>query len=78
MNSNEIYNILKNCKHFRGVFPSDKLLHANKFKSRKKTPQLFIVNFDPAHMKGSHWIAIYIPPKYTREPLEYFDSYGLP
>ena len=51
---------------FRGVYPSDKL-------SESPVNGLYIVNLDPSHLPGSHWVAIYVRDQFA----EYFDSYGL-
>ncbi len=52
-----------------GVFPSDKL------PAQINGPCALIVNFDPATMPGSHWVAIFIN---CQGVAEYFDSYGQP
>ena len=53
--------------NFRGVFSRDTL-------PRKRAVGLYIVNEDPSHSPGSHWIACHITPKKKKNI--YFDSYG--
>lgn len=36
-------------------------------------PVAYVVNLDPAHLPGSHWVALYLDPVNGGE---YFDSYG--
>jgi hypothetical protein len=55
---------------FLGVFSSDTI---PSFNSVSKFPCCFITNIDPAHLKGSHWVAFYYKSKHS---LEFFDSYG--
>ena len=54
---------------FGGVFASDEL--PQHIESGKR---LFVVNTDPAHQPGQHWVAFYFHPDGT---CSYFDSYGL-
>lgn len=58
----------KNCK-FLGVFPSDDLplLYAY--------PCCFVVNSDPSHLPGTHWLAYFAK---SNESIEFFDSFGFP
>lgn len=49
-----------------GVLAADEL-------SLIKRPGAYIVNTDPSHMPGQHWIAIYVP---DQGPLEIFDPLG--
>lgn len=71
MNSLEIFNALKNNqklkKFFTGVYPSDHL------PKNIKTPALIIVNTDPSHKSGTHWLAIYIS---KTGDTEIFNSFG--
>lgn len=60
---------IKTVRSFKGVFASDKLP-----RRILEKPSCLIVNTDPANKPGTHWVAIYIPP---RGPYEYFDSFGL-
>jgi len=57
-----------NIKGFCGVYGSDEI-----FKTYKKNCSI-IVNYSPIGSKGSHWIGI--RNINSREPIEYFDSYG--
>lgn len=55
-------------KKFGGVFPRDALpTHKDKF-------CFFIVNLDPKHLPGSHWVAV----AFKKDTSFYFDSYGRP
>lgn len=56
---------------FKGVFPRDGLPKRG-FRSH---PWGVIVNHDPSHLPGVHWVAIY--RKAFGLPVEYFDSFGL-
>jgi hypothetical protein len=55
-------------EYFLGVFPSDKLPKS------VKLPCALIINTDPAHLPGQHWIAIFID---AFGIASYFDSFGL-
>ena len=74
MNSGEINYLLDSHltirRVFVGVYPSD-LLPA---RARSEKPCAYIINLDPHHLPGSHWICCYFP-KVGYLP-EYFDSYG--
>ena len=68
--------------HFLGVFPFDqfplKTLTHNYYSS---SPNAYccIVNTDPSHKPGTHWVAFFIDKtKKKMSHLEFFDSYGLP
>ena len=56
-------------KIFKGVFPRNRIptIPDNETLS-------FVVNTDPAHKPGKHWVAFYI----NKNTVYYFDSYGLP
>ena len=61
-------NLPKN--HFIGVYAADQLPHfIHTF------PAAIIINTDPSHKSGEHWVAIYIA---NTGHGEYMDSYGLP
>jgi hypothetical protein len=67
----EIERALHPLKHFLGVFASDQLLsieHIN-------YPASLVVNTDPLHKPGSHWIAFHFD---SQSHLDYFDSQGMP
>ncbi len=55
-------------KYYMGCFPADKIPKCFNF------PCSMVINIDPSHRKGRHWVAIFI-----RNPrhLYYFDSFGL-
>ena len=57
-----------NVQGYCGVFASDEI-----FQTYKKNCSL-IVNYSPMGSKGTHWIAF--RNINSKEPLEYFDSYG--
>lgn len=52
-----------------GVYAADEKPQRN-----RQVPYGFIVNTDPLHLPGKHWIACYIN---KRNMLETFDSYGM-
>ena len=77
----------RHASHFIGVYPIDRLpilappshyRHCHWTSRRREDTQrgyCFIVNMDPAHLPGSHWLAVYINTD-QRRPAEIFDSYG--
>jgi hypothetical protein len=69
MDTKTIKRLLKQYKCFKGVFPSDRLPYSSKL------PLNIIVNTDPSHKPGQHWVSISIN-KFGRG--YYFDSFGLP
>lgn len=73
MNTGEIQDHLRDLSGFLGVFPSDTI---PPLKLRVK-PQCLIINLDPAHKPGSHWVAACLYLEKSRKTLEFFDSYGL-
>ena len=66
--STELNNRLKHIDEYIGTFPRDKLPKI------KKYPSALILNTDPSHKPGQHWVAIYINKNGFGE---YFDPYGL-
>ena len=54
---------------YMGCYPADKIPKMRQF------PSAMVVNLDPAHMPGTHWVAIYAPEKRTAY---YMDSLGKP
>lgn len=68
MDSNQLGLLLNHDSNFLGVFASDDL--------PKLIPSIFslIVNTDPSHKSGTHWIAIIVNHDYAF----YFDSFGGP
>jgi len=54
---------------FGGVFACDELPSI-------ATKQAYIVNLDPAHKPGTHWVSVFFDP--VKAEGEYFDSYGMP
>jgi hypothetical protein len=75
MNARDIATILASDffskRAFCGVYPRDKL--PRRVHTRK--PCAYIINTDPAHRPGQHWVAVWFD---GRGNAEYFDSYGLP
>jgi hypothetical protein len=69
MDSLTIKKLLKTFSCFKGVFPSDMLPY------KASLPINIIVNTDPSHMPGEHWVSISINKNGIGE---YFDSFGLP
>ena len=67
MNTKEIDALMRNTPAYRGTFSRDTI---------PDVTGLMIVNTDPSHLPGTHWIAIFIDP--TRQRGEYFDSFGRP
>ena len=69
MNTLQICSILRHCNLslYRGVYASDTL--------PDDLTGLFVVNLDPRHEPGTHWISIYISADRRRG--EYFDSFGM-
>jgi hypothetical protein len=58
---------------FLGVHPADSLPSRSTI-SGTIGPLAFIVNSDPGHMPGTHWLAFYRAS--STSDLEYFDSFG--
>ena len=59
----------KKKRGFIGVFAADKLPDPDEI----KVPATCVVNYDPANMPGSHWVAALI----QASSIYWFDSYGL-
>ena len=57
----------KNVEHFIGVYAADQL------PSRISAPSCLIVNYDPASLPGSHWVACWV----QKRSVYWFDSFGL-
>ena len=55
-------------KDFIGVYAEDQVSHL----SITTFPSFLVINLDPSHMRGSHWLAIRI----SRSSLEIFDPLG--
>lgn len=60
--------------HFLGVFAIDQLPSILPKHSDNTSHYCFIVNTDPSHLPGKHWIAVWFSGKQG----EVFDSYGRP
>ena len=72
----ELLSLLGQEPHFIGVFPIDLLSNTNKLERvmDKHTTIKLVVNLQPHHLPGSHWVAIY-----RRNGIGfYFDSFGRP
>jgi hypothetical protein len=68
LNTYELRAIMKDEPNFLGVFAIDRLPRNLEMSKTIK----MIVNLDPAHQPGSHWVAIYRRNKKAF----YFDSFG--
>lgn len=58
---------------FVGVYPSDCIPDFRGLKKRRA--YALIVNLEKSNHPGTHWIALYLPSRYSGTA-EYFDSYG--
>jgi hypothetical protein len=65
MKTTEIERLMRKVPNYMGTFSSDNVPDRS---------GLMIVNLDPEHLPGTHWIAIYI--SHDRRRGEYFDSFG--
>ena len=54
---------------FGGVYAWNRLPRVH-----SRQPVAYVVNTDPAHKPGQHWVVFYI----TRDVIYYFDPYGIP
>ena len=69
MDTLQINNLLAKVPGYVGCFACNQIPHVS------ARPALFVVNTDPAELRGQHWVAIAL----LREGAgEYFDSFGLP
>lgn len=73
MDTKEIQSHLSGLEGFRGVFASDRI---PKLKLMGR-PQALVLNLDPQHLPGSHWVAAVIFRNKQQKYLQFFDSYGL-
>ena len=71
MDTKQLSNLMKNYHCFKGVYSIDKI-KSLKFNER---PIAMIINLDPSHLPGSHWVALFIN---ENNIAEYFDSFGFP
>ena len=70
MNNQQINKALKiynDC--YIGCYPS------NLIPIPRKTPAAIIINTDPSHEPGEHWVVIWLN---VDDTCEYFDSFGMP
>jgi hypothetical protein len=78
METQQIFAALKSepstTNNFSGVYPIDKIPLKQHLDLNENGETFIVVNLDPAHKKGSHWVAIYV--NVSRRVNEYFDSYG--
>ena len=76
LNTTQVLHLLnhRHGKHTLGVFSLDQL-PSNPPRGRKGA-YCFIVNTDPAHLPGSHWLAVYV--NLAKRTGQVFDSYGRP
>ena len=71
MNTNQLTELMNNYECFKGVYPIDLIENLN-FNER---PIAIIINLDPSHLPGSHWVSLFID---QNNIAEYFDSFGFP
>ena len=81
MNNRQIHAALNSCPAtatiFGGVYPCDRLPKPQPLSKKSKT-QIYIANTDPHDQPGQHWVALCISPYGSKEPNEFFCSYGQP
>ena len=68
LSSNQLYSMMKNYKHFTGIYAIDTFRE-----SPVKEKMGFILNLDPIKKPGSHWVACWIDTTKDKS-LEYYDS----
>ena len=68
LSSSQLYNMMKNYKHFTGIYALDTFKQ-----SPVKAKMGFILNLDPIKKAGSHWVAVWIDSTNDKS-LEYYDS----
>ena len=70
LTTHDLLALLRHNPQFIGVFPLDRLPHMRGLDMHKTVKM--IVNLEPNHLPGSHWVAIY------RRAAKgyYFDSFG--
>ena len=66
----EIIEYYKNEPKFNGVYSRNNL--PNKIKKGAN-----VINLDEYENTGTHWVALFVKPKYTTEHRVYFDSFGI-
>ena len=69
MYASDIQSVLGVIKEFGGVKAADEISTVN-----GNIPPFFIFNTDPAHLPGTHWVAMYV----NNNVPEFFDSIGKP
>ena len=77
MNTIELTHVLDKLAlnaNFLGVVPCDWLTRV-KFNARSKKPSFCV---DRSHLKGSHWVCMFLPPWGTGAKAAFFDSFGRP
>lgn len=78
MDARQIHRLLRQDPYtrdvMRGVYARDELPVTLSW-HKGDGPRAYIINWDEAHLPGSHWVALYLHPT---QGGEYFDSYGLP
>ena len=79
MNNLQLQTLANRCpilkEIFLGVFPSDHIPDIGSMKKRRA--YALIVNLEKSGHPGSHWVALYLPKRFTGTA-EYWDSYGQP
>lgn len=76
LSTDQIQKTMQIYPDYIGTIPRDKI-HELLPLVHPHSRVAFILNFDPAHKEGSHWISIYIDARPSgSNSIEYFDSYG--
>ena len=70
LSTSDINKYLCNVKHFKGVFPINKV---TAIQPKKEEYVTFIANLQPDNLPGNHWVAVRRTNEYCGF---YFDSYG--
>ena len=70
LSTSDINKYLCNVKHFKGVFPINKV---TTIQPKKEEYVTFIANLQPDNLPGNHWVAVRRTNEYCGF---YFDSYG--
>ena len=66
------FDLLEWCKYLK--IPIKNVLSRDETVPHNHTLSLFIYNFEPSYMSGSHWVATYVKDRV----INYFESFGMP
>lgn len=69
LTTEQIQDMCANVRYFCGVFAADSIPKIS------RTPATMIVNTDPGHESGEHWIVLHLT---GHDHLDYFDPLGFP